>query len=206
MMDVCRQLKSFRLLVLLAAAVLLSGGATHSANAQRSVEQRLIERASQITGDNFPFALKTPRGVRVYARTQPQASTLRAIDDGLTELFAVARRHGYRARLEHTTYTVFIARADRNKDSSGNYSPDIAVAAGQYAGSGYDQGGFIYAAGMVLAYNPCAFIIAEHERDFGRVSNVVRYEGEHLVLYYNDRPLYERTADHSRGGGHPILQ
>jgi hypothetical protein len=59
---------------------------------------------------------------------------------------------------------------------------------------------------MVLAFNPSAFIIAEHDRDWQRISNVVRYEGEHLVLYYNDRPLYERTADHSRGGGHPILQ
>jgi hypothetical protein len=59
---------------------------------------------------------------------------------------------------------------------------------------------------MVMAYNPCVFIIAEHEKDFGRVANVVRYEGEHLVLYYNDRPLYEKTADHSKGGGHPILQ
>jgi hypothetical protein len=200
------QLKSFRALTMLACAVILLSVNAHSVNAQRSIEQRLIERASQITGDSFPVSLRTPRGVRVYARTQPNASVLRAIDDGLTELFGVARRHGYRARLEHAAYTVFIARADRNKDSSGSYSPDIAVAAGQYAGSGYDQGGYIYAAGMVLAYNPCAFIIAEHERDFGRVSNVVRYEGEHLILYYNDRSLYERTADHSRGGGHPILQ
>jgi hypothetical protein len=200
------QLKSIRALVLPACAVLLFACAAYPVNAQRSVEQRLTERASQITGDNFPVSLKTPRGVRVLARTQPNASVLRAIDDGLTELFAVARRHGYRARLEHTAYTVYIARADRDKDSGGNYSPDIAVAAGQYAGSGYDQGGFIYAAGMVLAYNPCAFIIAEHARDFQRISNVVRYEGEHLVLYYNDRQLYERTADHSRGGGHPILQ
>jgi hypothetical protein len=200
-----RQLKSLKPLALLACSVLLFAAAP-SANAQRSIEQRLTERASQITGDNFPVSLKTPRGVRVFARTQPNASVLRAIDDGLTELFGVARRHGYRARLEHTAYTVYIARADRDKDSSGNYSPDIAVAAGQYAGSGYDQGGFIYAAGMVLAYNPCAFIIAEHGRDYGRISNVVRYEGEHLVLYYNDRQLYERTADHSRGGGHPILQ
>jgi hypothetical protein len=197
----------FRLLFLLTASLLLlSGSAAPRVNAQRSIEQRLIERASQITGDSFTVSVRTPRGVRVYARTQPAASTLRAIDDGFTDLFNVARRHGFHARLEHTSYTVFIARADRNKDSAGNYSPDIAVAAGQYAGSGYDQGGYIYAAGMVLAYNPCAFIIAEHERDFGRVSNVVRYEGEHLVLYYNDRSLYERTADHSRGGGHPILQ
>ncbi|MDX6696580.1 MAG: hypothetical protein QOF02_4183 [Blastocatellia bacterium] len=205
-MNFRRQLKSIRALVLPACAVLLFACTAYPVNAQRSVEQRLTERASQITGDNFPVSLKTPRGVRVLARTQPNASVLRAIDDGLTELFVVARRHGYRARLEHTAYTVYIARADRDKDSGGNYSPDIAVAAGQYAGSGYDQGGFIYAAGMVLAYNPCAFIIAEHAHDFQRISNVVRYEGEHLVLYYNDRQLYERTADHSRGGGHPILQ
>jgi hypothetical protein len=131
---------------------------------------------------------------------------LSAIDQGLTDLFAVARKHGYRARLDYRDYTIFIARADRTSDSKGAYSPDVAVPAGQYAGGDYDQGGFIYAAGMVLAFNPCAFVIAEHTQDFGRVSNVVRFEGEHLVLYYNDRNLYEQTADHSRGGGHPILQ
>jgi hypothetical protein len=206
MKSISQRLKTSMPLALLACAFLLLSGAAHTARAQRSIDQRLTERASQITGDSFPVFARTPRGVRVFARTQPAAATLRAIDDGLTELFNVARRHGYRARLEHTAYTVFIARADRTKDSSGKYSPDIAVAAGQYAGSGYDQGGFIYAAGMVLAYNPSAFIIAEHDRDFGRIANVVRYEGEHLVLYYNDRALYERTADHSRGGGHPILQ
>jgi hypothetical protein len=205
-MNLRQRLLSFGLPFFLTGALLLLGGAAHSVKAQRNVEGRLIARASQITGDSFPLSGRTPRGVRVYARTRPQAATLRAIDDGFTELFNIARRHGYRARLEHTAYTVFIARADRNKDSGGNYSPDIAVAAGQYAGSGYDQGGFIYAAGMVLAYNPCAFIIAEHDRDFGRVSNVVRFEGEHLILYYNDPALYQRTADHSRGGGHPILQ
>jgi hypothetical protein len=51
-----------------------------------------------------------------------------------------------------------------------------------------------------------SFVIAEHTRNFERISNVVRYEGEHLVLYHNDRRRYSETADHSRGGGHPILQ
>ena len=142
----------------------------------------------------------------MVARAMPRPEVLDAIDNGLAELFNIARRHGYTSRLDYPYYTIFIARADRTKDSKGSYSPDIAAPAGQYAGSYYDQGGFVYAAGMVMAFNPCAFIIAEHERDFGRVANVVRYEGEHLVLYYNDRALYEKTADHSRGGGHPILQ
>jgi hypothetical protein len=166
----------------------------------------LVSRAEQVTGDRFSVVTTTPLGVTVFARTMPRTELLDAIDRGFADLFAVAQRHGYRNRLRFEDYTVFIGRADRTKDSSGQYSPDIAVPAQQYAGSDYDQGGFIYAAGMVLAFNPCAFVIAEHDRDLGRVSNVVRYEGEHLILYYNDRSLYERTADHSRGGGHPILQ
>jgi hypothetical protein len=186
--------------------VLLAAGLAQTASAQRSVRERLVERASQITGDDFPVYVRTARGAQVFARSQPSAEVLAAIDDGLADLFRVARRHGYGARLDYEQYTIFIARADRTKDSRGAYSPDIAVPAGQYAGSAYDQGGFVYAAGMVLAYNPCAFIIAEHERDMQRIADVVRYEGEHLVLYHNDRPLYTRTADHSRGGGHPILQ
>jgi hypothetical protein len=172
----------------------------------RSTNPALISRAEQVTGDRFTVVTTTPRGVTVFGRTTPRVDLLNAIDRGFAELFAVAQRHGYRNRLRFDDYTVFIGRADRTRDSGGQYSPDIAVPAQQYAGGDYDQGGFIYAAGMVLAFNPCAFVIAEHDRDLGRVSNVVRYEGEHLILYYNDRALYERTADHSRGGGHPILQ
>jgi hypothetical protein len=195
-------------ILLVAACGLLSLRAfIQTTGAQSSdIDPRLVARARQITGDDFTVLTSTPRGARVVARTTPSPETLRAIDDGLAELFNVARRHGYTARLDYSYYTIFIARADRTKDSQGSYSPDIAVPAGQYAGSYYDQGGYVYAAGMVLAYNPCAFIIAEHEKDFGRIANVVRYEGEHLVLYYNDRALYEKTADHSKGGGHPILQ
>src|SRR5215510_8768536 len=177
-----------------------------AARSYQGTNPRLVARAEQITGDRFQVFTTTPKGVTVIAVTPPRPDILATIDQGFTELFEVARRHGYQRRLAYTDYTVFIARADRTKDSSGQYSPDIAVPAGQYAGSYYDQGGFIYAAGMVLAYNPSAFIIAEHERDFSRIANVVRYEGEHIILYYNDRALYEKTADHSKGGQHPILQ
>ncbi len=159
-----------------------------------------------MTGDNFTVAVSTPRGAQVYAVGTPRREALGAIDDGLTQLFAVARRHGYDERLRYSDYTIFIARADRTKNSAGGYSPDIALGAAQYAGSVYDQGGYVYAAGLVLSFQPCAFVLAEHERDWQRVANVVRFEGEHLVLYHNDRRRYQETADHSRGGGHPILQ
>jgi len=168
--------------------------------------QRVLAEAQRVTGDMFTIAVRTPRGASVYAVRRPSATVLNAIDRGLADLFAIARRRRYSNRTNYSDYTIYIGKADRLRDINGQYSPDIAVGASQYAGSVYDQGGFIYAAGMVIANNPCAFLIGEHARNFERVSNVVRYEGEHLILYHNDRRRYEATRDHSRGGGHPILQ
>ena len=186
-----------------AFSVFLISGSLSSIEAQ---SRGALAQAQRITGDRFRIATRTPKGAGVFAVTRPSAAVLSAIDRGLTDLFAVARKNGYTRGLSHSNYTIFIAKADRTKDSQGRYSPDIAVGAAQYAGTGYDQGGYIYAAGMVISNNPMSFVIAEHTRDFDRISNVVRYEGEHLVLYQNDRGRYSATADHSRGGGHPILQ
>jgi hypothetical protein len=189
---------------LVLGAALFSGG---DAGAQgRRNASRLVSQAEYYTGDQFQFETTTPRGARVIAVRRPNVETLRAIDRGLADLFAVARRRGYRAALNFTDYTIFVARADRQRDSAGAYSPDIAVGAAQYRGSVYDKGGYVFAAGLVLSTDQPAFVIAEHERDFQRVANVARYEGEHIVLFHNDRRLYSQTADHSRGGGHPILQ
>lgn len=181
-------------------------GFSQMAEAQSRVDRLLINEAKRVTADDFPVFTQTPNGARIYAINQPGAKMLRAIDQGLSDLFAVAKKNNYSRRLNYSDYTIFIAKADRTKDINKNYSPDIAIGAAQYAGSIYDQGGYIYAAGMIIGFNPLAFVIAEHERDFQRVSDVVRYEGEHLVLYHNDRRLYRETADHSQGGGHPILK
>ena len=193
--------KIFLSLVIL--AVLISIGLVGSAAAQN---RRALAEAQRITGDTFRVAIRTPRGANIYAVTQPNAAMLAAIDQGLTDLFAVARKSRYSRRLNYSDYTVFVAKADREKNADGGYSPDIAVGAAQYAGTDYDQGGYIFAAGMVISNDPASFVIAEHKRDLKRVSDIVRYEGEHLVLYHNDRRRYSQTADHSKGGGHPILQ
>lgn len=167
---------------------------------------KVLARAEQISGDRFTQMTKTPRGANVHAVKKPSAAMLNAIEKGLTDLFAVARKNGYRSRLNYADYTIYIGKPDRQKNADGQYSPDIAVGAAQYAGSEYDKGGYIYAAGIVVAFTPSAFLIGEHTSDFGRVSDVVRFEGEHIVLYHNDRRRYNETYDHSRGGGHPILQ
>ena len=175
-------------------------------SAQSRVDRVLIDETARITGDEFPFFANTPRGARVYSVNRAGSQMLNAIDKGLADLFRIAAKNNYSRRLNYQDYTIFIAKPDRLKDINKQYSPDIAVGAAQYAGSIYDKGGYVYAAGMVVAFNPCAFLIGEHTRNFQRVSEVVRYEGEHLVLYHNDRRLYNETLDHSKGGGHPILQ
>src|SRR5262249_878305 len=131
------------------------------ASSVNSQSGSLVAQAERISGDRFTVAATTPRGATVYAVNRPSAEMLRAIDTGFTELFAVARKNGYGRYLNCSNYTVFIARPDRLKDSAGQYSPDIAVGAAQYAGSIYDKGGYIYAAGMVTSFNPGAFLIAE---------------------------------------------
>ncbi len=178
-------------------------GFTQIADAQNRTVRNEAER---ISGDSFGITSRTPLGATVYSVNRPSKAVLAAVDKGLTDLFAVARKNRYRNRLNYSDYSIYIGKADRQKDASGQYSPDIAVASAQYAGTVYDKGGYIYAAGIVVALNPCAFLIGEHTKNFARISDVVRYEGEHLVLYHNDRQLYNQTADHSQGGGHPILQ
>jgi hypothetical protein len=204
--DLKKRLATFALAVACGASLVCSSAQTVTAQRGRGIDRRALAQAERYAGDRFSYFTETPRGAHVAARTRPPAEMLNAIDDGLTELFRVAQRNNYRARLNYSDYTIFIGRADRTRDSAGAYSPDIAVGAAQYAGSVYDKGGYVYAAGIVSSFEPCAFVIAEHARDWQRVSNVVRYEGEHLVLYHNDRPRFLQTYDHSRVGSHPILQ
>ncbi len=195
-----------KLTTLMRAATVLAVCLCAFQNGRAQTDRDLIKEAVRVTKDGFSFQANTPKGARIYAVNKPNAAMLKAIDQGLTDLFVVARKNNYRKRLNYSDYTIFIAKADRTQNIDKVYSPDIAVGAAQYAGSVYDQGGFIYAAGMVLSNNPCAFVFAEHTKNFERVSDVVRYEGEHLVLYHNDRRRYNETVDHSQGGGHPILQ
>jgi hypothetical protein len=196
-------MKNLVLIAIVFAAFLMTGDSTYG---QADTDKSVIAEAERISGDTFEKKKKTPKGALVYGVNKPSKDVLKAIDTGLKNLFEVAKKNGYSAKLNYSDYVVFIANADRDKDAAGSYSPDIAVNAGQYKDSIYDKGGYIFAAGMVVAYQPCAFLIGEHTKDFNRISDVVRYEGEHLVLYHNDRKRFNETADHSKGGGHPILK
>ena len=193
--------------ILLLATVIFCLTLTYSdVWAQKYADQSVIIQAEQISGDKFTVVTKTTAHAIVYSNKQPSKESLQAIDKGLTDLFAVARKNGYKTKLNYADYTIFIAQPDRQTDADGNYSPGFAIPVKQYVGSIYDKGGFMYVAGLVINNNPCAFLITDYPKELNRVSDVVRYEGEHLILFHNDRKRYNETADHSKGGGHPILQ
>jgi hypothetical protein len=134
--------------------------------AQSRVDRVLINEATRVTKDDFPFFSNTPQGARVYSVNRASSKMLSAIDEGLEDLFAVAAKHNYSKRLNYSDYTIFIARPDRLKDINNQYSPDVAVGAAQYAVQSTIKGGYIYAAGMVLAFNPCALLSANIRKIF----------------------------------------
>ncbi len=192
--------------ILLIAVIFSSAVFSGAAFAQSRNEQAVIAEARKYSGDKFDFVVKSPRGAKVYGVRKPSKQMLESIDQGLTDLFAVARKNKYKKWLKYSDYVIFVANPDRQKNFDGNYSPDIEIGAAQYKGTIFDKGGYIYVAGMVVGYSPGAFLIGEHTKDFKRAADVVRYEGEHIVLYHNDRARYLATMDHSKGGSHPILQ
>ena len=199
------KIKNLKNFLFLATVIFCLSATYQNAFAQNYSDQNILIQAEQISGDKFIVVTRTIAGSIIYSTKQPSKDFLQAIDKGLTDLFAVARKNGYKTKLNYSDYTIFIAQPDRQTDADGNYSPGFAIPVKQYAGSIYDKGGFMYVAGMVINNNPCAFLITDYTKELNRVSDVVRYEGEHLILFHNDRKRYNETADHSKGGGHPIL-
>jgi hypothetical protein len=197
------RIKKILFLTVLIFALSLADG---DAFGQRLGVPAVTAHAERQSNDKFTVSVRTPKGANVFATRQPDTAMLKAIDRGLDDLFAAAGRNGYRSRLNHSYYSIYIARPDRMKDRKGNYSPAIAIDAGNFAGGEYDQGGFIYVAGVAFYLNPDAFLIVDYGKDYKSVSEIVRYEGEHIILYYNDRRLYNQTASHGDGGVHPILK
>src|SRR5688500_7634568 len=75
--------------------------------------RQVLSKVQQVTGDRFTVGARSPKGATIYAVKAPSSSMMSAIDQGLTDLFAVARRNGYSRRLSFADYTIFIANADR---------------------------------------------------------------------------------------------
>jgi len=114
---------------------------------------------------------------------------LGAIDTGLTFTFDKARKLHWCWGLDHEAYVLVILKGEKYKGINCLQLPN---------GS--------YVAGMVADLDKRIIVIPEHEPDeLEEMARIVGYEAEHILCWWNDPDLYERTKVHAPGEGHPIF-
>lgn len=157
----------------------------------------------------------TPKGARVYSyMADVSAECRRLIDEGMQRTFDIARKYGYSEGMSHDQYLVSVWPRSNKCEQPGFLRESLKVlVVGQDAPPSYDQGpydkdprpGFIQlcvAGEFRMFNNKLAISVVD---DPAMTFNAARYEAEHAVLWMNDPQKYSDTADHSQGGGHPIL-
>jgi hypothetical protein len=148
---------------------------------------------------------RTPMGINLKLSSPLDASIQNTMDASLAKLFSDVQGRPYSQKIRHSDYTIMIK--DDCVDRSGTMSWLDRL--DSYDGTEYDQDprpgiGMIYRAEQVTLNpsRPPEFIICrDSEQNMG---NTTRYGAEHIILYYNDRGEYDRTAVHTTGG-HPII-
>lgn len=151
----------------------------------------------------------SPFGVEIWVEKGASctANEMSFIEEGLVNCFAKARQAGYTRPLEHNSYIVAIMADSVRSPESRIWS--YKLPAGVYANTEWDLGGYILAAGQVIAIGePYGNIIAipdHHDTDYTQLSQIVMYEAEHIILAYCDGDKYEATKVHGQGQGHPLF-
>lgn len=135
--------------------------------------------------------------INIQSPVQLDDSTVQGMNDSLTQLFAQARARGYTKYLKHSYYTVVV----RNDCQP---APESGVMSWQEYVPGY---GLTWQAEQVrISSNTVqSFQICKDTPQ--TMFNTTRYGAEHIILYFNDRPEFERTKIHSTPElGHPIIR
>lgn len=176
--------KWFALAVLVAGIVAL---VVYLRRRKTPIEQR-IDRALTAAGSGG----YTPREVRVVQEAGTSLLTIEqldAIDRGLQDVFDRAAVLGYRRCLEPSLYTIVILRGEAYKGVRVfRLSTGLAVA------------------GICVDLDNRVVAVADHDPvQLDELARIVGYEAEHIVLYFNDPELFERTETHAPGEGHPLF-
>lgn len=139
--------------------------------------------------------IQTPKGASVGGYTMPEGVILQRADEGLTELFRLSRQYDYTYGLYYGFWQVWLFET-----STKCIAPGFTVRAD---GSPWDnlpppndfdkdpRPGKVLLCVAGMTVGDSAMLVANHE---SHMANIVRFEGEHLVLLHNDRPKYEATA------------
>ena len=148
---------------------------------------------------------KTPQGINLKLTVPLDEHLQTELDSSLTKLFSDVSARNYSRMLLHSDYTITIKSdcIDRNGIMAWLQRLD------SYDGTDFDQDpregiGMIYVPEQVtLSPNRAPeFIICMD--NVATMRSTSRYGAEHIILYYNDRTEYTRTAIHTTTG-HPII-
>ena len=167
------------------------------------VTDQLQKEIDKLTGKTV-----TPLGVSVLSQSPRTNEFLQAVDAGFELYQKIAKQEGYTNYPEPSHFTVLVFPSVSDRDSTGNYAPSFKAFLSKnssYIGSIYDKGGYILAAEQVVGLEDGIFAVADNNQfEYCRAAT---YNGlEHLLLYYCDRERFHQTADHSKTGGHPIIE
>lgn len=171
-----------------------------------SIEERVFgipdSRKTRLVGS---FTVWLEKGCKPLSGAQQLA-----IEDGLKETFRRMRaEYGDRLVDERalilTDYNVAIVKSI--PDSQGN--PCYKLPPGPYAGTEWDLGGYILAAGQMLTLQDRRgdnlIVIPEHsESQTQHIRLPAQFEAEHCALGWHDWDRFQATLVHT-SGGHPIL-
>lgn len=173
----------------------------------------LLRRKSVKSIEDRVFAIRDKRtqasGLVIWVEhgAEISADEVEAIETGLTQCFAKARLVGYDRPLRLSDYIVAIIADSIRSPESETWS--YKLPAGPYAGTEWDLGGYILAAGQMIAVGePYGNIIAipdHHGTDFNQLAVIAMYEAEHIILAHCDGDKYEATKIHGQGQGHPLF-
>lgn len=173
----------------------------------------VIRRRSIKSIETRVFSIKDKRtqasGLQIWVEQGAGISPaeIEAIERGLLRCFEKARVRGYDRPLHLDEYIVAIIADSERSPEAQIWS--YKLPAGPYAGTEWDLGGYILAAGQMIAGGePYGNIIAipdHHGTDLDQLAEIAMYEAEHLIALHCDAELYEATKVHGQGQGHPIF-
>lgn len=155
----------------------------------------------------------TPAGTRVYSENGDiSKQVLDRIDTALINLFVDGRAEGYNensAVFRSDFYEVYIPKMQCGRSPETN-TPSFLIRADSYDGTVYDQHntkgkgvkdgiGVIYAAEMVLGFNPGQMVVCPESE-----GAAYRHGAEHIIAAIEDPDYFNLTWFHGNGVNHPL--
>jgi hypothetical protein len=153
---------------------------------------------------------RTANGALVASALGESSELKQAIDESLTNVFADAAALGYSNKLSHSDYIIYVL--DDCIPSPVNHTPSFKLRADEYDGTVFDQDprpgfGYILASEFVIQDGTPPTPTTEYVvcNDLENIRDSARYGAEHIILYNNNLPEYDRTKFHGNGVNHPII-